>query len=157
MGESFPSDPVKAWTDPETWARRLTEDGCPFCPMEPFSAYVELPASWVLIPDKAVLPGYVLVVSKLHAIEPYELPQPDRAQFWEDAMRTAAGVASVVNPVKVNYEIHGNTVPHLHMHIFPRLIGDPFERSPIDPHSITPTQRSPADVEALRAAISESL
>ncbi|MGB6535125.1 MAG: hypothetical protein WBF58_04100 [Xanthobacteraceae bacterium] len=32
----------------------------------------------------------------------------------------------------MNYEIHGNTIPHLHLHIFPRYRGDPFEGRPID-------------------------
>jgi predicted house-cleaning noncanonical NTP pyrophosphatase (MazG superfamily)/diadenosine tetraphosphate (Ap4A) HIT family hydrolase len=149
-------DPVKAWTDPEIWAERLTSDGCPFCPMEPWSAHVELPASWVLIPDEAGLPGYVLVVSKRHVIEPYELPLDESAQFWADAMRAAAAVASVVQPVKVNYEIHGNTIPHLHLHIFPRFRGDPFERSQIDPHAVAPTRRSAAEIEDLRRAIAEA-
>jgi hypothetical protein len=44
-------------------------------------------------------------------------------------------VARVVNelfqPVKLNYEIHGNTIPHLHLHLFPRYVGDPFEGGPI--------------------------
>lgn len=149
-------DPVKAWTDPAKWAQRLTPEGCPFCPMEPWCVHVELPASWVLIPDEAVLPGYVLVVSKRHVIEPYELPPDESAQFWADAMRVAAAVASVVQPVKVNYEIHGNTIPHLHLHIFPRFRGDPFERSPIDPHRVTPTRRPAAEVEVLLNAIAQS-
>ena len=121
--------------------------------MHPWGAYVELPASWVLIPDESVLPGYVLVVSKRHAIEPYELPRSERGQFWEDAMRAAQAVASVVRPVKVNYEIHGNTIPHLHMHIFPRFLGDPFERGPIDPHAVTPSRRTAEEIDRLRAAI----
>lgn len=50
-------EPMKAWTDPETWGKRLTPEGCPFCTAE---------------------------------------------------------------PRKMNYEIHGNTIPHLHLHIFPR-------------------------------------
>lgn len=132
-------------------ARRL-----PLLPDEPWCVHVELPASWVLIPDEAVLPGYVLVVSKRHVIEPYELPPDESAQFWADAMRAAAAVASVVQPVKVNYEIHGNTIPHLHLHIFPRFRGDPFERSPIDPHRVTPTRRPAAEVEALLNAIAQS-
>ena len=40
-----------------------------------------------------------------------------------------------VNGIEVNYEIHGNTVPHLHVHIFPRYIGDPFEGGPINPRA----------------------
>ena len=146
-------EPMKAWTDPDLWAERLTPDGCPFCPMDPRGVHVELPASWVLIPDEAVLPGYVSVVSKRHVIEPYELPSDESAQFWADAMRTAAAIASVMHPMKVNYEVHGNTIPHLHLHVFPRFRGDPFERSPIDPHAVAPIRRSAADIEALRSAI----
>lgn len=144
---------MKAWTDPEAWAKRLTPEACPFCTSEPWSVCVDLPASRVLIPEGAVLPGYVLVVSRRHVIEPYELPPDESAQFWADAMRAAAAVASVVRPVKINYEIHGNTIPHLHLHVFPRFRGDPFERSPIDPHAVAPTRRSPAEIEALRRAI----
>jgi diadenosine tetraphosphate (Ap4A) HIT family hydrolase len=147
------SNPVKAWTDPEVWAERLTPEGCPFCATEPWSAHVDLQASRALIPEEAVLPGYVLVVSKRHVIEPYELPPDESARFWADSMRAAAAVATVVRPVKVNYEIHGNTIPHLHLHVFPRFRGDPFERSPIDPHAVTPTRRSPEQIEALRRAI----
>jgi len=144
---------VKAWTDLEIWAERLAPEGCPLCRSERRSAHVELTASWAIIPEEAVLPGYVLVVSKRHVIEPFELPAQESAQFWADAMRTAAAVASVVQPVKVNYEIHGNTIPHLHLHVFPRFRGDPFERSPIDPHAVTSTRRSAAEIEALRRAI----
>jgi diadenosine tetraphosphate (Ap4A) HIT family hydrolase len=35
--------------------------------------------------------------------------------------------------VKLNYEIHGNTLPHLHMHFFPRYAGDQFEGRAIEP------------------------
>ena len=42
-------------------------------------------------------------------------------------MDIARGVSQATQPVKVNYEIHGNTIPHLHVHVFPRFRGDPFE------------------------------
>ena len=31
----------------------------------------------------------------------------------------------------MNYEIHGNSIPHLHLHLYPRFPGDPFEGRPI--------------------------
>ena len=37
----------------------------------------------------------------------------------------STGTAS--GATKMNYEVHGNTIPHLHMHFFPRYAGDPFE------------------------------
>lgn len=152
--ESSYSNPVKTWAaDPALWQRRLAEGGCPFCTDGIYTTHVELSASWAIIPDEAVLPGYVLVVSKTHVVEPFELDSDESRRFWDDCMRTARAVASVVNPVKLNYEIHGNTIPHLHLHIFPRFVGDPFQASPIDPHRV-PARKRPAEaVEALRAAI----
>ena len=45
-------------------------------------------------------------------------------------------MAEVVNrlyrAVKLNYEIHGNTLPHLHMHLFPRQPDDEFVGRPVD-------------------------
>ena len=32
----------------------------------------------------------------------------------------------------MNCEIHGNPIRHLHVHLFPRFNGDPFEGRPID-------------------------
>ena len=97
--ESF-RNPVKSWTDPESWAERLTPEGCPFCRSEPWSVHIELPASWVLIPEEAVLPGYVLVVSNRHVIEPYELPPDESAQFWADAMPAVVAQRSQVWSVR---------------------------------------------------------
>ncbi len=56
-------------------------------------------------------------------------------------MAVARGVAKAVHPVKMNYEIHGNTIPHLHMHLFPRTPDDPYvgyvitEPSPDESHA----------------------
>jgi diadenosine tetraphosphate (Ap4A) HIT family hydrolase len=45
----------------------------------------------------------------------------------------SAALQAVTGAVKLNYEIHGNTIPHLHTHIYPRYRGDAFENRPIDP------------------------
>jgi diadenosine tetraphosphate (Ap4A) HIT family hydrolase len=52
-------------------------------------------------------------------------------------------------PVKVNYEIHGNTIPHLHLHLFPRFAGDPYMGGPIRPGKASYT-RTASDLETLR-------
>jgi diadenosine tetraphosphate (Ap4A) HIT family hydrolase len=41
-------------------------------------------------------------------------------------MVVARALASLYEPVKMNYEIHGNVVPHLHLHLYPRYDGDPY-------------------------------
>jgi hypothetical protein len=45
-------------------------------------------------------------------------------------MKVAAAVASVVSPIKMNYEIHRNTLPHRHPHLCPRHLDDPFVGGP---------------------------
>jgi diadenosine tetraphosphate (Ap4A) HIT family hydrolase len=82
----------------------------------------ELESTWVTTDPEAPVPGYVCVVSKRHVVEPYELPPNEMDAFWREAMLVARTVAGLLQPSKMNYEIHGNTIPHLHMHLYPRNI-----------------------------------
>jgi diadenosine tetraphosphate (Ap4A) HIT family hydrolase len=107
---------------------------------------------WVTAPPRAPLPGYVCVVAKRHVTEPFELDEPELTAFWTESMSIAAAVNELVQPSKMNYEIHGNTVPHLHLHLFPRFPGDPFEGRPIDGRNMS-FDRAPADIALLRAAV----
>ena len=60
--------------------------------------------------------------------------------YGEDnlCVRAARLLKTVTGAVKINYEIHGNTAPHLHLHLFPRYLDDPFAGKPIDPNRIDP-------------------
>ena len=69
--------------------------------------------------------------SKQHVVEPYELTPDQRTAFFSDVLAVARAVDGLFRPVKLNYEIHGNTIPHLHVHLFPRYVDDPFEGGPI--------------------------
>ena len=97
----------------------------------PNDVIAELSASWVTASVVAPLPGYVCVVSKTHVAEPFELRREEQVAFWDDCMRVAQALVRLLEPRKMNYEIHGNTIPHLHMHLFPRYAGDPYEGSAI--------------------------
>jgi diadenosine tetraphosphate (Ap4A) HIT family hydrolase len=50
-----------------------------------------------------------------------------------DAQLISMALATITGAVKLHYEIHGNSLPHLHMHFFPRYLGDQFEGQPINP------------------------
>jgi diadenosine tetraphosphate (Ap4A) HIT family hydrolase len=92
-------------------------------------------------------------VSKRHVVEPFELPAPEQAAFWREAMVAARVLCDLFEPTKMNYEIHGNTIPHLHLHLFPRFAGDPYVGGPIDMRRAS-FARTPEDLEQLRAALS---
>ncbi len=140
------------WTDEKAWRGLIGGSMCPICVEGPKDVLAEYSASWVTAGPKAPLPGYVAVVCKRHVIEPFELVPPERGIFWEDVLTTAKILADLFQPVKMNYEIHGNTLPHLHVHLFPRMRDDPFVGGPIDGRKATFT-RSPADLERMGRAL----
>jgi diadenosine tetraphosphate (Ap4A) HIT family hydrolase len=76
--------------------------------------------------------GYCCAVMKRHAVELDELSEAEVAALMWDVRRVAGVLREIPNCVKLNYEVHGNTIPHLHVHLYPRYRVDPFERSPID-------------------------
>jgi diadenosine tetraphosphate (Ap4A) HIT family hydrolase len=129
------------------------ETNCIICRQEgPLDVIGKLPTVWVTAPPKAPLPGYTCVVVRRHVAEPFELDEPELTAFWTESMSVAAALDELLQPSKMNYEIHGNTIPHLHLHLFPRFPGDPFEGRPIDGRSRA-FERSPEDIERLRAAV----
>lgn len=141
------------WSQPQKWARRRTPEGCIICTSGgPLDIIAELPGTWATAPVIAPLRGYVCVVARQHVNEPFELPEAEQQQFWADSMLVAAAVASVVSPIKMNYEIHGNTLPHLHLHLFPRHPDDPFVGGPVDPRQAS-VKRTRQELLELAAAI----
>jgi len=70
-------------------------------------------------------------------------------------MHVAKALSLGLHPKKLNYEIHGNTIPHLHMHLFPRFDGDPFEGRPIDGSEMR-FHRTVADLRSLAEVVGAS-
>jgi diadenosine tetraphosphate (Ap4A) HIT family hydrolase len=69
-----------------------------------------------------------------------------------DARKVSRAVAAATGAVKMNYEIHGNSLPHLHMHFFPRYRGDRFEGGPIDARVVKDLVYAPGEFERIREA-----
>jgi diadenosine tetraphosphate (Ap4A) HIT family hydrolase len=134
----------------------VSERGCVICRQGgPCAVIAERASVWVTAPPAAPLPGYACVVAKTHVVEPFELPAEELHAFWRDAMSVAGAIHRLLRPLKMNYEIHGNTTPHLHLHLYPRFTGDPYEGGPIDGRS-TRFQRSRGDLDRMRAALEET-
>jgi diadenosine tetraphosphate (Ap4A) HIT family hydrolase len=107
-------------------------------------------------PDQ-FFPGWVFVVLRRHATELYELSALERARMIEDVNRMAQALAIVYQPVKMNYELLGNQVAHIHWHVIPRLAGDPEPRWPVwrlqhDPTPL-PVDEVAGRIENLRRAL----
>ena len=97
----------------------------------------DLGLSKVYLHDDQFFPGWTVVVFQRHAIELFELAPTERFQLIEEVNRVAKTVADVSQAKKMNYELLGNQLPHIHWHIIPRLVGDPAPLEPVwrVPHS----------------------
>ena len=117
----------------------------------------DLALSRVFLHEDQFFPGYVLLVLRRHVTEVYNLPAPERARLMEEVSRVAQALARVFRPVKMNYELLGNMVPHIHWHLVPRLATDPAPRSPVwtVEHQVAPPAPAVAGerIDAIRRAL----
>ena len=145
---------MSRWRDPEAWARLLRPEGCPICEAgAPRDVLAELETSRVTMGEDAPLRGYCCLVLRRHAVELHELEAAEAAAFMRDLQRLTRAVQEVTGAVKLNLELHGNTLPHLHVHVFPRYVGDLFEGGPIEPRRVREPVYGPGELALLRARL----
>jgi diadenosine tetraphosphate (Ap4A) HIT family hydrolase len=141
------------WDDIDRWAALASGRDCPICTRgRPRGVLAERPHSWLTSGEEVLVTGYVCVVAKRHVVEPFELPPDERRGFWDDVCFAAERVARLLHPVKMNYELHGNSLPHLHVHLFPRFRGDRFTGGPIDGR-LDPVRQSSDELARLASAL----
>jgi diadenosine tetraphosphate (Ap4A) HIT family hydrolase len=147
----------------------MTETSCPFCPLVAALETAEtyrapsgevsrrvalLPTSVAVLGNDQFYPGYTLVVARQHATELYHLPDADSTGYFRDMLRVARAIDRAFAPRKMNYELLGNTVAHLHWHLFPRYAGDPSPARPTWEHAHAPVLLEEDDcartIEAIR-------
>jgi diadenosine tetraphosphate (Ap4A) HIT family hydrolase len=149
---------VSAWHDPAAWAAFRAPENCPICRRGgPLDVIAELDASWVTMSEAAPMRGYACVVFRRHAVELHDLSPAEGAAFMQEVQRVSGAVAVATGAVKLNYEIHGNTLPHLHLHVFPRYPGDPFEGGPIDPRAVRGPVYAPGEFAEVRRRVEAAL
>src|SRR5262249_15157130 len=55
----------------------------------------------------------------------------ERRAYLDEMCQLAAAIEACFAPHKLNYELLGNQVPHLHWHLFPRSRHDPEALKPV--------------------------
>lgn len=125
----------KPWRNPERWRALLSGEACPICADHTPPGVVviaELEASHLTTEEGVPFRGYCCLVLKRHAVELHDLGDEEAASLMRDIRRLSRALQDVTGAAKINVDIHGNTLPHLHVHFFPRYVGDPYEDGPID-------------------------
>lgn len=131
---------TSAWMPIEKWDALVRGEGCPMCAELASGEQVNQFGYTIAQLDMSVLrlsvnqfsPGYCVLICKKHVAEPYHLSATDRSLFFEDMTRAANALEKVFQPTKMNFQILGNALPHLHCHITPRYYGDPAPGMPLN-------------------------
>ena len=91
----------------------------------------ELEHSFVVLHRDQFFPGYTLLFTKQHATELFHLDRAVRSAMMEEVSRVAEALFTLFQPDKINYELLGNMVPHIHWHLVPRRSDEPLWPRPI--------------------------
>ncbi|MGH8878680.1 MAG: HIT family protein [Stackebrandtia sp.] len=68
--------------------------------------------------------GYCILISDAHGPELHDLDSDQASRFFADLTRASKAIAHAMAADKMNLEILGNAVPHVHTHLVPRYYGD---------------------------------
>lgn len=125
----------------ERWDALVRGEDCPLCAEVATQEQVtrdgyfvaDLTLSRLRLSVHQSLPGYCVLLCKKHVREPYELSPEDQVLFFTDMMHVGRALEQTFHAIKLNFELLGNSVPHLHCHIKPRYYGDPAPGIPIWP------------------------
>ncbi len=98
---------------------------------------IEYSDSILYLNEDQFFKGYCILKYKEHVKEFFDLTEDARKLLMNHVCFTAKALQTVFSPDKMNYELLGNKVPHLHWHIIPRFKTDPAWPEPIwnHPHS----------------------
>src|SRR5712691_4480115 len=148
---------MSKWNSPE-WEALYSGEACPICrDGRPLRIVAELNVTYLTSSPESPMRGYCCLVLKRHAIELYDLSADEASALMDDIQRVAKTLQAITGAVKLNYEIHGNTIPHLHVHLFPRYKGDPFENRLIDPRLIRESPYKEGEFESFRRLLQARL
>jgi diadenosine tetraphosphate (Ap4A) HIT family hydrolase len=91
----------------------------------------DLGLSKAYLHDDQFFPGWTVVVFIRHATELFHLAPTERIQLMEEVNLVAQTLSQVFEAKKINYELLGNQLPHIHWHVIPRLANDPAPLEPV--------------------------
>ena len=75
--------------------------------------------------------GWTVLVLEDHRTELFQLTCEERIGLIEEVSRVGEAMTKIFEVRKINSELLGNQVPHIHWHVIPRLYSDPNSLSPV--------------------------
>ncbi|NVO88751.1 hypothetical protein HWN39_09560 [Lactobacillus rhamnosus] len=88
----------------------------------------ELPGGFAVFGDVQFLPGYSVLLPKREVGSLNELSKREQSLFLQSMATLGDAILTACEPLRVNYDILGNTDHFLHAHVFPRYQSEVPER-----------------------------
>jgi diadenosine tetraphosphate (Ap4A) HIT family hydrolase len=121
---------IRTW--PEDWESRKQGAGCPFCTDLTSRSFHSGRISEALLERHAIATGHAAVVFRRRHVSTFTALAPDElADYWLDIQDVGRAIERVFKPCHVNYQLLGNIVPHLHVHVVPRYLDDSAPERPL--------------------------
>ena len=157
---------------PADWDERMRGKGCPMCaegrPEIGHGGSARIfegaQSDGYLVRVEVGQRGYAVVIWRgVHVSDPTQLSDADAATYFGEVLRVARAIEDHYRPIKMNIEILGNSVPHLHTHVIPRYrddgsAGHParFMRGHAVPDTPIAEREYAEEVAALRALLGQN-
>src|SRR3954464_15487926 len=134
---------TRTW--PEDWDARKRGDGCWFCGDQLGQPFYAGTVGHAHLERHPIARGHAIVVFRgRHVADFTRLTVAEAAAYWSDVHTVARMIEQVFAPCHMNYQLLGNLVPHLHVHLVPRYVDDPAPGRPL-PWEPTPLAESEVD------------
>jgi len=105
-------------------------ENCPFCQIErERELLTESATAFALLDRYPVSPGHALIIPKKHIADYFDLSPHSKTALWLMVDRVKMLLFERFHPAGFNVGINigaaaGQTVPHVHIHLIPRYLGD---------------------------------
>ncbi len=91
----------------------------------------DLGLAWAYLFEDQFFAGWTVLIFKDHRTELFQLTQKERGALMEEVSWAGEALTKIFDVRKINSELLGNQVPHIHWHVIPRLISDPDQLNPV--------------------------
>jgi len=121
---------TRTW--PEDWDARKLGAGCWFCSNRIGQPFYAGSVGDAHLERHAIARGHAIVIFRdRHVADFTSLSTSEVAAYWRDIHTVAQMIEHVYAPCHMNYQLLGNSVPHLHVHLVPRYLDDPAPGKPL--------------------------
>jgi diadenosine tetraphosphate (Ap4A) HIT family hydrolase len=132
---------TRTW--PEDWTARKQGGECWFCKGQLGKPFFAGSVGDAHLERHAIARGHAIVIFRdRHVADFTSLSASDVAAYWQDVHAVARMIEHVFAPCHMNYQLLGNIVPHLHVHLVPRYLDDPAPEKPLpwEPKAVDPSE-----------------